>query len=282
MEAGRTYVPDPPSGPPPPPPPRPAGRYPDWPLWFPLAGLASGLAAAALVLGVVQGALNSAGANARTDSPGFNILGTALIDLFVVAACVIVAALSARPRLWQFGLRRSPLARAAGTVAGGAVVFIAFEGAYQAIVHPHNPQKVVQDIGANLSTTLLILGAVVVVGLAPVCEELFFRGFLYRALRLRMGMWLAALVDGAVFGLVHGYLIIVPVLAFLGFVFCIVYEYTGSIFPTIAMHSLNNLVAYGTTAKHGWPPALAVGGLVLLGCLLIPQLLEPSPEPLPA
>jgi membrane protease YdiL (CAAX protease family) len=128
----------------------------------------------------------------------------------------------------------------------------------------------------------LIGGAVAVVAIAPVCEEIFFRGLLYRVLRLRMPVLAAAVIDGVIFGAVHGSLVILPVLAVLGVIFCLVYERTGSLFPTIAMHSVNNVLAFGSTAKHGWPPALAVGALVLLACLIVPRLLPPSPRPIPA
>ena len=55
---------------------------------------------------------------------------------------------------------------------------------------------------------------------APVAEELFFRGFFYRALRTRLGVTSAALIDGAVFGALHfqgaDTAIILPVIAVFG------------------------------------------------------------------
>lgn len=273
MESGQAYAAEPPAEPP--------KRDADWPLWFPLAALGAGLAAGLLVFGVVQGVLDSAGVNAKAGSPVSNIVSTTVVDLSVVAACFAIAAMAVPPRPWQFGLRRAPLGRVLGAALAGAVVFIAWEAAYQGLFHPRNPQRVVQDLGADLSTTALIVGAIVVVGLAPVCEELFFRGFLYRALRLRLGIWVAALLDGIGFGLVHGSLVLVPVLGALGLIFCLVYEYTGTVFATIAMHAANNTVAYGATAKHGWPPALAVGGVVMIGCLVGARVLAPAPRSLP-
>jgi membrane protease YdiL (CAAX protease family) len=44
------------------------------------------------------------------------------------------------------------------------------------------------------------IGATVV---APIGEELFFRGFLYRGLRRRLAIWPAAAVSGVLFGLIH-------------------------------------------------------------------------------
>jgi membrane protease YdiL (CAAX protease family) len=150
----------------------------------------------------------------------------------------------------------------------GALAYFLFSVAYEAIVRPENPQKVVQDLGADNGTLLLVIGAVVVIGVAPVCEELFFRGVLFRVLRQRLPFWPAAVIDGVLFGFVHGSLVIVPVLAVLGIVFCYVYERTGSLFPTIALHSLNNTIAYGATTHDGWVPAVVVGALVISGCVV--------------
>ena len=57
-----------------------------------------------------------------------------------------------------------------------------------------------------------------IAGLAPIAEELFFRGFVFSGLRSRMTMLPAALISGLVFGLVHaptGITTVVP-LAVLG------------------------------------------------------------------
>jgi membrane protease YdiL (CAAX protease family) len=92
-----------------------------------------------------------------------------------------------------------------------------------------------------------------------------------------MGLWAAAVIDGIAFGAVHGSWVILPVLAFFGVVLCLVYEWTGTLFATIAMHSVNNMVAFGQAAKHGWTPALAACGTVLALCMLMPRLLPAGP-----
>ncbi|MGH2862311.1 MAG: lysostaphin resistance A-like protein [Solirubrobacteraceae bacterium] len=75
---------------------------------------------------------------------------------------------------------------------------------------------------------------------APVVEEIFFRGLLYRSLRNRLPVAQSALLAGALFGLVHitGYpLITLPVKAIFGVIACLLYERTGSLLPGIALHS---------------------------------------------
>ena len=46
-------------------------------------------------------------------------------------------------------------------------------------------------------------------------------------------------------------LLILPPLAVLGFIFCLVYERTGSLYPVIALHSINNSIAYAAQADGG-------------------------------
>ena len=77
--------------------------------------------------------------------------------------------------------------------------------------------------------------------------------------------------DGALFGLIHvgsapvGYL--VP-LAFFGFGLCLLYERTGSLYPSIALHALNNSIALGANLDWSWQiPAMMVGStLGALAC----------------
>jgi membrane protease YdiL (CAAX protease family) len=76
---------------------------------------------------------------------------------------------------------------------------------------------------------------------APITEEIFFRGFLYRALRNRMVVPLAVATDGILFGLVHGLsypLDTLPPRMVFGAIACLLYEETGSLWPGIALHCL--------------------------------------------
>jgi uncharacterized protein len=278
-------LPQSPAAPPPAPPapPTEATReegHPRWPLWTPAVALVFGFGGGLLVTGILLAALEASGVSVDDDTPGFNAAATALIDICFVAAVVGVAAMVSRPAPWQFGLRRGPLGTALLMAFIGVLAFFVFEIAYAAIFQPDNPQQVVDDLGANRSTGLLVLGAFLVIWIAPVCEEIVFRGFLFRVLRVRLGFWLAAVIDGVLFGLVHGSLVILPVLAFLGVVLCWVYERTGTLFAPIAIHALNNAIAYGATTDDGWVAAAAVGAGALAACMLVPRLL-PARTPAP-
>jgi membrane protease YdiL (CAAX protease family) len=256
---------------PPPPPPPATGGFPRWPLWLPVAGLAAGLTFGLLTLSILAGILSAAGVTSDSGSPGLTAAGTVIIDVSVVVACLLFAGLVTRPRPWQLGLNGASLKFTAGIAAIGIFAYFLFSLVYAAIVQPDEPQKVVDDLGADTNTLLLVSGALVVIVVAPVCEEIFFRGFLYRVLRLRMSFWLAAVIDGLLFGLVHASstsLAALPILAFLGLVFCYVYERTGTLYATIAMHALNNTISYGVATDNGWAASLSVGAVMIGACVV--------------
>ena len=73
------------------------------------------------------------------------------------------------------------------------------------------------------------------------------------ALWRRMGPWLAALITGVVFGLIHGLsspIEFLPPLALLGFVLCILRWRTGSIYPCFVLHATNNAIALELGISH--------------------------------
>jgi membrane protease YdiL (CAAX protease family) len=247
-----------------------ADGFPRWPLWGPFAALAIGLAFGILVAGIVTGVSGLDG-----DSPWTTSIGTVLVQICIVGAAIAVAGTRTPPRLWHFGIRRAPFGQSAGLVLAALALFYGFTAVYGAIVQPENPQTIIEDVGANESAALLLAGALMVIVVAPICEEVFFRGFLFRVLRVRMSFWPSAVIDGVVFGLVHGSLIIAPVLGVLGVLLCWVYERTGSLLPAIAVHVLNNTIVYGATTDDGWVAAGAVGAAMLVACATAPALLAP-------
>jgi uncharacterized protein len=122
----------------------------------------------------------------------------------------------------------------------------------------------------------MIAAGFMVICVAPVAEEFFFRGFFYKALRSRYTVLVAAAIDGLLFGVIHydfsgaDALLILPPLGVLGFIFCLVYERTGSLYPVIALHALNNAIAYGVTVEDP-SVSLVLGPMVLLACALVPR-----------
>jgi membrane protease YdiL (CAAX protease family) len=105
------------------------------------------------------------------------------------------------------------------------------------------------DLLREQSLAGLLVFAVLAVTVAPVLEELLFRGLVLRGLMLRIGFWPAALVSSAVFGLLHATaadasgLLVVATIAVLGLGLCLLARRTGRLGPSIGVHALHNAVA---------------------------------------
>ncbi|MBA2792746.1 MAG: CPBP family intramembrane metalloprotease [Thermoleophilaceae bacterium] len=265
---------------------RPEGveRTPVWPAWFAgvgfLVAFTGTLLLTSLLVGIAAAVL---GGDVDTESPGFVIVSVLAQGVAFVSTAVFFAGTVTKPKAWHFGLRKSAFWPALGWAALGIVSFYFITAIYTVLVPTDAEQGVTQDLGADNGTLGLVIAGVMVMVVAPVAEEIFFRGFFYRALRSRFSIFAAAALDGLVFGVIHynfegaEALLLLPPLALLGFIFCLVYEKTGSLFPVIGMHAFNNAVAYAAQADGGWQISLAVGPLVIAACMLAPRYLAAGP-----
>jgi membrane protease YdiL (CAAX protease family) len=263
--------------------PRATADRPPWPAWSGFAALVTAVIAGNLALVLVYGLERAAGAEVAADSPGVVIPGSMLLELILVACAVQFAALTGRPTLAQFGIRRTRFWRAVGWSALAMFIFLVAAAIYGIAVKP-DEQTTLSDLGAGDSALATVAIGLLVIGFAPVCEETFFRGFLYGALRSRMSFVPAALVNGMAFGAVHAATgpQAIPPLIVLGFVFCMVYEATGSILPTIVLHALNNMVAFGVADDGSWAAGAPVAAAVVATCIVVARTRPPEPRVAPS
>jgi membrane protease YdiL (CAAX protease family) len=265
---------------PPDPPELPEGARPRWPWWYGPVGFLAGAVTGLITAGVAWAAL---GVDEPGESPTAIIVGTLLLNGSLVAVALLFASFVRRPRAWHFGLRRTPFWPAVGWAALGMFTFYVCVAVYSVVVQPDVEQTVAEDLGADESTFGLVAAGFMIICVAPFGEEFFFRGFFYGALRTRFSVAAAAIIDGLVFGLIHfeggiDGLLIVPPLALLGVVFCLVYEQTRSLYPVVALHSINNSIAYSVEADGGAVAAI-FGPLMLLACAVVPRFSRAAPAP---
>jgi membrane protease YdiL (CAAX protease family) len=88
------------------------------------------------------------------------------------------------------------------------------------------------------------LAFVTLIIVAPLAEEILFRGFLYGKLRKRMPLWVAMLITSALFGLIHGQWNVGLDVFALSIVLCSLREITGSIWAGILLHMIKNSIAF--------------------------------------
>ncbi len=102
-------------------------------------------------------------------------------------------------------------------------------------------------------TWQMVLILLIAFTLGPVTEEIFFRGFLQNALRSRLAVVPATLLQGAIFALLHiGYgLMYMVAVFFIGLILTAVYEWRKSLLTPVFVHT-------------GWNMLFAVGIFVMM------------------
>ncbi len=118
---------------------------------------------------------------------------------------------------------------------------------------PEHPLPMQLAKGSPLDWWLGVIAAVV---MAPIVEEIFFRGFLFRHLRessrqagIRPSFWISTLISSILFASVHPQgLLGLPALGGLATLFCILRETRNSLIASMVAHAMGN----GTTLLLLW------------------------------
>lgn len=250
------------------------GAEPRWPAWLGFAALMS-----AVVMTLFGGALigivaTLAGQNVRGGShPVVSIAGTVVLDAALVASAWIFARLRGPVPLSRLGLAPVRLPRALGLVILGLGAIVLFSVLYGRAVHVTETQNLAKDLGIRTAAELVAF-AVVVTVVAPVAEEVFFRGFFFIAIASWRGPWVAAAITGLVFGAVHvgtAPIQLLPPLVVFGFVQCLIRWRTGSIYPCFALHATYNAITLGVQKHWHWEiPLVALGANLAIVLMIVP------------
>lgn len=117
------------------------------------------------------------------------------------------------------------------------------------IVFSINPTGFLMEAGVGLEDPMtLFLGFIVAVFIAPISEELLFRGVLFNRLKILKGPPFAVLVSSLIFGSLHFYggapfLHVITATTF-GMLMCVFYMKYDNILMNISVHFLGNLLIY--------------------------------------
>jgi membrane protease YdiL (CAAX protease family) len=108
------------------------------------------------------------------------------------------------------------------------------------IIEPFAPQELItlfQSGGNPLAIGLLVLMAI---GLAPVVEEIIFRGCLYRFLKSQTTLLPAQILSGCIFSIMHANLMSFVPLVIVGVLLARIYEKSGNLLVPIWFHACFN------------------------------------------
>lgn len=122
-----------------------------------------------------------------------------------------------------------------------------------------------QHLAQSQQPWLLGFFALLATLVAPICEEVFFRGFLQNAFSARMPVVVATLLQVAIFGAIHSYGLVHSIgAAVMGLVLTAVYRWRKTLVTPMLVHSGANMIAFATIAAiaiaYANSPMLGISG----------------------
>ena len=187
----------------------------------------------------------------RTEAPSMSGATRLLAGLLI-----IIFQLSLLIPVWWWGLRKYGVGREAlglrpfTTLPGCGLVFVALVVGYTitgmwglflmryGLRAQPNPLPLFGEGAAGLFLALLAAGLI-----APLTEEIFFRGFMFPAFRDRLGEFWGITLSAGIFGLAHLQPLALPALFGLGPLLAWLYQRTGSLWSSIILHATINSIA---------------------------------------
>ncbi len=180
------------------------------------------------------------------------IISALLEAIFLIAPLAIVysrrlPAAPVRERLRWLGFRATPLAPAVILVVVGLAIGLGGSLLYsQLVAYFHLPLQTNSDtlLREGQAAPLTTLGILVAAALvAPFCEEVFFRSFVFVGLLKRMPLWPSVALSAVIFGVAHADLGSLIPLIIIGAVLAWVRWRSDSIWPGMVIHAANNAAA---------------------------------------
>lgn len=203
----------------------------------------------ALALGAVL-SLNIAGLAGMDETVLFTVVAVLVYGLAIAIVIGLPWLLTKRKTtLSEVGLNRLPSWRDIAWAPVGMVGYLILTSILMAIslaILPFVDAGEAQDIGlSDLSGQhQYVLAFISLVVLAPVAEEVLFRGYLFGKLKKFLPIWLSIIITSVLFGVVHFQWNVGIDTFALSVVMCLLRLKTGSLWPAILLHMMKNGVAF--------------------------------------
>jgi membrane protease YdiL (CAAX protease family) len=196
------------------------------------------------------------------------VAGT-LFQFAIIAAIIYGIAGLSHDRRGVFALRRPTSWRTAIKVGiGVGIGILILTLILTPLLEPGREQGVTPDTWQPEHAAAYIANGIVVAVVAPIVEELTFRGLGY-SLLARYGRWVAIVGTGLAFALAHGLVDAFPILAAFGIGLAYLRSRVDSVYPGMIVHGLFNAIAL-TVAVSGKPQADILGACAAVWPVLSP------------
>lgn len=173
--------------------------------------------------------------------------GTTCMNLlFILSACIFLRFSDSKPKIFcenpsGFGA----LLSGAGEMFKVFALLVGIVGVWVLALNLFDlevKEQAAVEFFVDLNSIWLKIAAIFTLAvLAPIWEEIFFRGFIYGALKKLCGCAVAAIVTSVFFSLIHASLYAFLPIFFLSLFFILLYEKSGDLRSSMGAHSLFNL-----------------------------------------
>jgi membrane protease YdiL (CAAX protease family) len=198
------------------------------------------------VVGTEAGGGGGAGKGGAPEVAGAEAILVSMLFMLVLCTFIIVYLRLFRdlhpPEL--FGLRHMPMHHAllwaflSIVVTYGVVLLVA--ALKNGVSQDQSPQETVDAFRKSTDWGFRILMGFMAIVIAPVTEELIFRGFVYGVAKRFTDRWFATIFSAVMFAIVHFHVGSAPELFVLGVGFALAYEQTGCLLVPVFMHMIFN------------------------------------------
>jgi len=209
--------------------------------------------AAFFALGVLAPSSQSAAPSPASVLKTEDVMNSAIASLIILIVVIGFLMVRRISPVEMLGLQKFGLWKAG--ITGGLLVAAIFPALMVATLITQSifrgqakEQEVVQFFreaaGTNQQASVVALFVMAVV-VAPVVEEVIFRGYLYAVFKSWAGSFASMVFTATLFAAVHNNLAVLPSLLILAVGLTIAYEWSGSILVPIAMHASFNGMQLG-------------------------------------
>jgi membrane protease YdiL (CAAX protease family) len=170
----------------------------------------------------------------------FQLLLMGMVAAFVLWRVKLTEWLGLRWKMWPLAFAIAPLTVFFMWCLMGALHVAGWNGWLERSLGIESMQEAVKLLQEAKDPLVIALMAIAAVIVAPIAEEVIFRGYLYPAAKRFCGPVGAILFSSLVFAAAHGNVVALLPLFALAVILCLLYEFTGSIWACISVHFLFN------------------------------------------